>query len=138
MSDCPICAPGWSDRALVELPMSYVVGGAGPSVLPGYSAVFAKRHVREPFELTEPERQAWWTDCMAVARATQEVFHPKKLNYEIHGNTIEHLHLHLFPRFSGDAFEARPIDPREPKRHTTAAGQVDELLRAIDRIRARV
>ena len=31
------------------------------------------------------------------------------MNYEIHGNSIPHLHLHLYPRFSGDPFEGRPI-----------------------------
>jgi diadenosine tetraphosphate (Ap4A) HIT family hydrolase len=34
------------------------------------------------------------------------------MNYEIHGNTIPHLHLHLFPRFAGDPFQGRPIDGR--------------------------
>ncbi|MGB6535125.1 MAG: hypothetical protein WBF58_04100 [Xanthobacteraceae bacterium] len=32
------------------------------------------------------------------------------MNYEIHGNTIPHLHLHIFPRYRGDPFEGRPID----------------------------
>lgn len=35
------------------------------------------------------------------------------MNYEIHGNTIPHLHMHLFPRFDGDPFEGRPIDGRQ-------------------------
>jgi diadenosine tetraphosphate (Ap4A) HIT family hydrolase len=34
------------------------------------------------------------------------------MNYEIHGNTIPHLHMHLYPRYSGDPFEGEPIDPR--------------------------
>jgi len=66
------------------------------------------------------------------------VFAPRKLNYEIHGNTIEHLHLHVFPRFEGDAFAGRPIDPREPKRHVTTAAQIEELRSAIARSRATV
>lgn len=37
------------------------------------------------------------------------------MNYEIHGNTVPHLHLHLFPRFDGDPFVGRPIDAREPQ-----------------------
>jgi len=135
LSTCPICAPGWADRALIELDASYVVSGSGPSVLPGYTAVFAKRHVREPFELEPAERDRWWADCMRVARAVNEVFGPAKLNYEIHGNTIEHLHLHLFPRFAGDAFEGRPIDPRSDARHVTTPEQIEELKRAIARSR---
>ena len=138
MTDCPICASGWADRALIELDSSYVVGGSGPSVLPGYTAVFAKRHVREPFELTTEESTAWWSDCMLVARAIDDVFRPAKVNYEIHGNTIEHLHLHLYPRSADDAFQGRPIDPREPKRHSTTREQVDALKNAIARLRASV
>lgn len=49
---------------------------------------------------------------MLVARVLGELFQPAKLNYEIHGNTIPHLHLHLFPRFAGDPFVGGPIDPR--------------------------
>jgi diadenosine tetraphosphate (Ap4A) HIT family hydrolase len=32
------------------------------------------------------------------------------MNYEIHGNSIRHLHMHLFPRHDGDPFEGQPID----------------------------
>jgi diadenosine tetraphosphate (Ap4A) HIT family hydrolase len=49
---------------------------------------------------------------MSVAAAVDELVQPSKMNYEIHGNTIPHLHLHLFPRFAGDPFEGRPIDGR--------------------------
>ena len=138
MTACPICASGWADRALIELDASYVVGSSGPAVLPGYTAVFAKRHVREPFELTGEESAAWWSDCMLVARAIAEVFRPAKVNYEIHGNTITHLHLHLFPRFPGDPFEGRAIEPREPKRHVTTPAQVEALKNAVARLRGSV
>ena len=138
MTACAICAPGWAERALIELDAAYVVGGSGPAVLPGYTAVFAKRHVREPFDLGSHERDLWWSDCMLVARAIDQVFRPIKLNYEIHGNTIEHLHLHVFPRFTGDAFEGRAIEPREPKRYVTTPDQADALKRAIAQFRSSV
>jgi diadenosine tetraphosphate (Ap4A) HIT family hydrolase len=34
------------------------------------------------------------------------------MNYEIHGNSIRHLHLHLYPRFPGDPYQGRAIDGR--------------------------
>jgi diadenosine tetraphosphate (Ap4A) HIT family hydrolase len=80
--------------------------------LPGYVCVVAKRHVTEPFELDEPELTAFWTESMSIAAAVNELVQPSKMNYEIHGNTVPHLHLHLFPRFPGDPFEGRPIDGR--------------------------
>ena len=52
----------------------------------------------------------WWAECMLVARALSTEIRPRKMNYEIHGNTIPHLHLHLFPRFENDPFAGRPID----------------------------
>jgi diadenosine tetraphosphate (Ap4A) HIT family hydrolase len=47
-----------------------------------------------------------------VSRSVQAVTGAVKLNYEIHGNTIPHLHIHVYPRFVGDPFEGGPIDPR--------------------------
>ena len=82
------------------------------AVLPWYTCVVAKRHVAEPYELDEPELSAFWIESMAVAAALSELAQPSKMNYEIHGNTIPHLHLHLFPRFDGDPFQGRPIDGR--------------------------
>ena len=35
-----------------------------------------------------------------------------EVNYEIHGNTVPHLHVHIFPRYIGDPFEGGPINPR--------------------------
>jgi hypothetical protein len=31
--------------------------------------------------------------------------------HEIHGNTLPHLHVHLFPRYNGDPFEDGPFNP---------------------------
>ncbi len=49
---------------------------------------------------------------MIVASMLYQLFTPTKINYEIHGNTIPHLHVHLFPRFAGDPHVGGPIDPR--------------------------
>jgi diadenosine tetraphosphate (Ap4A) HIT family hydrolase len=51
-------------------------------------------------------------DIQRVSRALQAVTGAIKMNYEIHGNTIPHLHVHFFPRYEGDPFEGKPIEPR--------------------------
>lgn len=50
---------------------------------------------------------------MLAARVLKTLFSPTKLNYEIHGNTIPHLHLHLFPRYAADPYVGGPIDFRQ-------------------------
>lgn len=96
--------------------------------LPGYVCLVARKHVAEPFELDDGG--GWWAECMAVARVLKEELGSTKINYEIHGNTIPHLHLHLYPRFEGDPFAGRPIDGAAQGFHRPAA-DLDRLRNAI-------
>jgi len=105
---CPICVSGIPVGLLADLPTTWVTGGID-APLPGYACVVAKRHVVEPFELEGAEQLGFWEDCMRTARALARLYNPRKMNYEIHGNTIPHLHMHLYPRYAGDPYEGRPI-----------------------------
>jgi len=96
----------------------------------GYACIIAKRHVVEPFELDADERAGFFSDVAAVARAVDDLFRPVKLNYEIHGNTIPHLHLNLFPRYVGDPFEGVPV--RGGERHARhSAEDLERMSRAF-------
>jgi diadenosine tetraphosphate (Ap4A) HIT family hydrolase len=101
-ADCPICRQVRASRrpldAIVDLPTSWVTTGYPEPPVPGYACVVHRRHVVEPYELDDEEGAAYWQDVMRTARALAEATNPRKLNYEIHGNTIEHLHTHLLPR----------------------------------------
>lgn len=109
---CPICQRGAPEDVLLDLDRSWVV--APPRApLPGYVAVFAKAHAVEPFHLPAEDRRAFWDDALLVAAALSDHFRSIKMNYEIHGNTIPHLHLHLFPRFREDPHVGGPIDSRK-------------------------
>jgi len=44
-----------------------------------------------------------------VAEILSEVFQPTKMNYELLGNMVPHMHWHLVPRFTDDALWPRPI-----------------------------
>ena len=119
---CPFC-PMEPWGVSVELPASWVLI-PDEAVLPGYVLVVSKWHVVEPYELAPSESASFWADCMRTAAAVASVVRPVKTNYEIHGNTIPHLHMHIFPRFLGDPFERGPIDPH---RVTTVRRRAEEL-----------
>jgi len=80
--------------------------------MPGYVCVVARTHCVEPFEMPAEEQARFWQEAMRIAAAVDRVAKPIKLNYEIHGNTLPHLHLHLFPRQPDDPYVGGPIDPR--------------------------
>jgi diadenosine tetraphosphate (Ap4A) HIT family hydrolase len=129
---CPICARGEPLDVVAELATIWVTAQV-EAPLPGYVCVVAKRHVVEPFDLPEPELIAFWQEAMLAARTVNELFRPTKMNYEIHGNTIPHLHMHLYPRFASDPYVGRPIDAR-----LTPFSRSQEELRAIRRAFERI
>ena len=110
-SGCPICIAGGPKDVIADIGAAWVTAPA-EAPLPGYACIVSKRHAAEPFELTSGEGHAFWDSAMQVARVLKRATSAVKVNYEIHGNTIPHLHMHIYPRFRGDPFESRPIDPR--------------------------
>jgi len=108
---CPICLRGKPLGVIAELDASYLSSGE-EAPLKGSCGVIFKRHAVELYELSPEEAAAFMRDVQRVSKAVHEITGAVKLNYEIHGNTIPHLHLHLFPRYIGDAFEGQPINPR--------------------------
>ncbi len=129
--DCPLCLGLAPADLAVELATSWVTTPE-TAPLPGYACVISKQHVVEPFELPSRQRALFWEDTMVVARALGDLLHPVKMNYEIHGNTIPHLHLHLFPRFRGDPYEGGPINPSQASFHRSPR-QIERIKRAIFR-----
>jgi diadenosine tetraphosphate (Ap4A) HIT family hydrolase len=99
----------------------------------GYCCLVLKRHAVEFYDLSADEACTLMKDIQRVAKAVQEITGAVKLNYEIHGNTIPHLHVHLFPRYKGDPFENEPIDPRTIQKSPYKEGEFESvtyLLRA--------
>jgi diadenosine tetraphosphate (Ap4A) HIT family hydrolase len=92
-----------------------------------YVCVVARQHVNEPFEMEPAAQSQFWRDAMVIAHAVAEHVRPIKMNYEIHGNTLPHLHLHLFPRHP---FVGGPIDPRMVELERTDA-EIAALAAAI-------
>jgi diadenosine tetraphosphate (Ap4A) HIT family hydrolase len=103
--------------------------------MPGYVCLVSRVHVIELHELSVVQAQTFILEVQRVSRALAVVTVPVKLNYEIHGNTLPHLHMHIFPRHPGDPFEDRAIEPRLVTQAEYAPGEYsamrDRLVRAI-------
>lgn len=127
---CPVCARGAPRDAIAELEATFLQAGED-APMRGYCFLMLKRHAVELYELSAGEAAAFMRDVQRVSRAVHEITRAVKLNYEIHGNTIPHLHLHIFPRYPGDPFEWQPINPRAVKSPVYAPGEFDEFARRL-------
>lgn len=108
---CIICQSGGPLDVIAKTPTVWITAEAR-APLSGYVCIVARTHVVEPYDLSPDEQSRFWHDAMTVARAVASVVDPIKMNYEIHGNTLPHLHLHLFPRQADDPYVGGPVDPR--------------------------
>ncbi|MDQ3801488.1 MAG: HIT family protein [Acidobacteriota bacterium] len=127
---CPICRNGKPTNIIAELDVSYLTAGERTSIK-GACTLFFKRHAVELYELSLEEITAFMRDAQKASKAIHQVTRAVKMNYEIHGNTIPHLHLHLFPRYVGDAFENQPINPRITTPPAYAAGEFTDFVSKI-------
>jgi diadenosine tetraphosphate (Ap4A) HIT family hydrolase len=75
----------------------------------GYCILVARRHATELSQLSDPERLGYLDEMCRLARAIEVAFQPHKLNYELLGNQVPHLHWHLFPRFADDRDALKPV-----------------------------
>jgi diadenosine tetraphosphate (Ap4A) HIT family hydrolase len=97
---------------------------------PGYCVLICARHVVEPYHLPPAERALFLDDLMDVARALERAFGAVKMNVEILGNIVPHLHVHVKPRQYGDPCPGRPIGPGDPV-VTLAPQEYEERARLI-------
>ena len=107
---CPMCSRWDDDRDLriVELTHSYVILNRD-QFFPGYTLLFTKSHVAELFHLERSVRAELTEEVATVAKAIYDVFGPAKINYELLGNMVPHMHWHLVPRFASEPLWPRPI-----------------------------
>lgn len=124
--DCPICRSVAVDSAVAELEVSRLMMSAD-APMRGYAWLAFRRHAIELHELTEGEGAALMRDLQRISAAIATATEAVKLNHEIHGNTVPHLHVHIFPRFVGDPFEGKPIDPRSVLGPVYGPGEFERL-----------
>jgi diadenosine tetraphosphate (Ap4A) HIT family hydrolase len=124
---CPMCAAGRPEET--EHGARFFAGEVADAYLQkddiqrGYTVVIWRgRHVAEPTELSSEEATQYWLELLEVGRRIEQRLEPEpvKLNYDILGNSLPHLHTHVIPRYADDPKPGWPFPfPEE-------AGHVDE------------
>lgn len=102
--DCPFCHP---DREIIlKGACCYAIYDMFP-VNRGHILVITNRHVGDYFELEQEEIEDLWETVRKVRDFLEENYAPHGFNVgfnvgEAAGQTIDHVHIHLIPRYSGD------------------------------------
>jgi len=109
-SDCPFCCLP-SERIVKTNAHALAVADGFP-VSSGHTLIIPRRHVVSFFDLTEEEMKAVFDLLRQMKDHLDENLKPGGYNIGVNvgavaGQTIEHVHLHLIPRYSGDV--ADPI-----------------------------
>lgn len=112
-TDCPLCKAvadlTAADRPELVWRFPHSVAHLGPwQFYTGYCVLVSRDHATELSQLG-PNRAAFLDEMSLLARAIEECFRPHKLNYELLGNVVPHLHWHIFPRSADDPERLSPV-----------------------------
>jgi diadenosine tetraphosphate (Ap4A) HIT family hydrolase len=103
---CPFC-----NLEPQQVVLENDVGVALRDILPvskGHTLVVPKRHVVSLFDLDAAEQAAVWLLAAEVRARLLEELHPAGFNVGVNdsraaGQTVMHAHIHVIPRYAGDA-----------------------------------
>jgi diadenosine tetraphosphate (Ap4A) HIT family hydrolase len=74
----------------------------------------SKIHIKEIFELSNNERNAFMADVSLVSEVLQTIFCPDKINYAIYGDLVNHFHMHIVPKYEDKKNWGVPYNDESP------------------------
>ena len=108
---CPFCAR--IEGGAVE--NATLLAASFPDAYPlsaGHTLVVPRRHVQDYFDLTSDELVALWAMVSEVQSVLAARLQPDGWNVGVNvgvagGQTVDHVHVHVIPRFKGDVPDPR-------------------------------
>jgi diadenosine tetraphosphate (Ap4A) HIT family hydrolase len=98
---------------------------------PGWTVVLFKRHATELFHLAPTERIQLMEEVNLTAKVVANIYEARKINYELLGNQLPHIHWHVIPRLAGDP---APLAPVWQVQHEPLLPSGSELQDTIQRL----
>ncbi|MBK9151282.1 MAG: HIT domain-containing protein [Saprospiraceae bacterium] len=110
-SNCPFCNPDSERELIVESATAYAIYDKYP-VSDGHALIIPKRHCANYFDLSFKEQSACMFMLNKVKDVITEIYQPDGFNIGINvgekaGQTVNHVHIHLIPRYTGDVDDPR-------------------------------
>lgn len=132
-STCKACSGQWprADHFIADLGLSMAYLH-DDQFFSGWTVVVFKRHATELFHLAPTERIQLMEEVNRTAKTLAEVFGARKINYELLGNQLPHIHWHLIPRLPDDP---APLEPVWRVQHDPIRPPASEVQDRIERIR---
>lgn len=136
---CKACQRIWprADHFIAELGLSKAYLH-DDQFFTGWTVVVFQRHATELFHLALTERIQLMEEVNRVAHALTQAYGAKKINYELLGNQLPHIHWHIIPRLTNDPAPLEPVwrVPHEPMLRTEAelCNDIQRIQQALDRI----
>ncbi len=107
---CKACSGQWPrpDHFIADLGLSMAYLH-DDQFFPGWTVIVFRRHATELFHLAPTERIQLMEEVSRLARVLAEVFGASKINYELLGNQLPHIHWHVIPRLPDDPAPREPV-----------------------------
>lgn len=136
VAGCVMCerVAGQGDLFIADLEVSRAYLNAD-QFFPGWVFVVLRDHVTELYDLDALSRSRLMEDLTRVARAVATVYHPLKMNYELLGNEVPHIHWHVIPRLAGDPARGGTVwlldHPKQPLAPAEQRARIAEIRGAL-------
>ena len=131
--DCKACLGVWPDPdhfiADCGLTQAYL---HDDQFFPGWTVLVLKRHATELFHLSRVDRSSLIEELSAVAGLLAREWQAVKINYELLGNQLPHIHWHVIPRLPKDP---APLEPVWRITHEPVRLSPDSLASVVQRLR---
>ena len=126
---CKACQSAWprQDHFIADLGVTNAYLH-DDQFFPGWTVLVLKQHATELFQLSRDERAQLIEEVSRAAEVLAREFQSRKVNYELLGNQLPHIHWHLIPRLGADPAPLKPVWQVDHSPHPLQGPALNEMI----------